>query len=162
MCGCGTSGRRLVVVALSVLVECLDFILLEGFARLIDSVIPWLGKWDELLVFWAWWLRRLWLGNTKAKHSQRRVWFINGSVTSPGDMSPPVPQSPFPWSCLSPWGLLERNDFWEQATNLELTFNASRACLIGLCILSLSTVNEFPGPTEVEQNWIFLIKLSVY
>lgn len=47
--------------------------------------------------------------------------------------------------------------------NLELAFNASRACVIGLSFLqSPSAVNEFPGPTEVEQNCIFLIELSDY
>lgn len=44
----------------------------------------------------------------------------------------------------------------------ELAFDASRACLIGLSFLQSSAVNEFPGPTEVEQSCIFLIKLSDY
>lgn len=163
MCGCGTCGHRLVVVALALLGEWLDFIILEGFSSLINSVILWLGKWNELLMFWAWWLRRLWLGSTRAKRSQRRAWLVNGPITSLMVTCLLLcPQSPFLCSCLSPWGLLERNVLWEQATNLELVFNANRACLIGLSILSLSTVNEFPDPPEVEQNCIFLIKLSVY
>ena len=134
-----------------------------GFGR--PLVCIWLGKWEKLLLFQAGWLWRLRPGRSWFEGSWRRARLVHGPDTSLAvAFLLPWPWRPARRSCLSFCGSTGAKCFLRTGSiDLELAFNASRAYLIGLSFLrSPSTVNEFPGPTEMEQNCIFLIELSDY